>query len=90
VATAGASWQGVPADPGSIIALDAMAELESMVDDLLRSGRDERTAGLLDRLASALGTDEELEVFVPCRACSAPVRLRDADAGHCRACGSAD
>ena len=69
-----ASYQGVPADPRSIIALDAMAEIESMVDDLLRGGRDARTTTLLARLASALETDGALKVFVPCRACSAPVQ----------------
>jgi hypothetical protein len=66
-----------------------MAELESMVDDLLRGGRDERTAGLLAKLASALETGAELEIFVPCAGCSAPVQLRDAHDGHCRDCRTA-
>jgi hypothetical protein len=63
-----------------------LPEHESMVEDLLRGGRHAGTTGLIARLASALEGDDELEIFVPCRGCRAPVALSAAPDGRCRAC----
>lgn len=57
-----------------------------MVEDLLRGGRHARTTSLIARLAVALEGDRELEIFVPCKGCSAPVKLGSAPNRHCGSC----
>lgn len=59
---------------------------ESMVEDLLHRGRHSRTISLMARLARALENGGELEIFVPCRSCSAPIALAGAPDGRCTDC----
>jgi hypothetical protein len=63
---------------------------ESMVADLLRGMRHARMTGLMAKLACVLEGDIELEIFVPCKGCSAPVELGGAPDGRCRDCRRAD
>jgi hypothetical protein len=92
----------IPADPRRIIAGtrnapptargrlrgrdEPLTEHESMVEDLLHGRRRAQVTGLIARLASVLEGDGELEIFVPCTACSAPVGLGEASDGRCDDC----
>jgi len=63
---------------------------ESIVEDLLRGGRDARATGLMARLAVVLKDDGEFEIFVPCLGCATPVQLAGAPDERCRECRRAD
>jgi hypothetical protein len=66
-----------------------MVEHESMVGDLLYRGRNARMNDLMARLARAFEGDGEVEIFVPCTECSAPVERISAADGRCPECNRA-